>query len=135
MGGEGAVEVVDEDVGEALAHGAEDGIGKRAGDDAEDGDDFGDCGADGLSGDFLAEHGGDLLDDGVPDGLGECFVGDLLACLCGGHAGGLVDEGGAAGDVEHGAEIAEDAELGLAIKRVVLAGEGCIGARMTSRCL
>ena len=123
MGGEGAVEVVDEDVGEALAHGAEDGIGKRAGDDAEDGDDFGDCGADGLSGDFLAEHGGDLLDDGVPDGLGESFV------------GGLVDEGGAAGDVEHGAEIAEDAELGLAIKRVVLAGEGCIGARMTSRCL
>ena len=104
-----------------LAHGEEDGIGKSAGDDAED--DFGDCGADGLSGDFLAEHGGDLLDDGVPDGLGESFV------------GGLVDEGGAAGDVEHGAEIAEGAELGLAIKRVVLAGEGCIGARMTSRCL
>lgn len=52
------------------------------------------------------------------------------------HAGGLVDEGGA-GDVEHGAEVVEDAELGLAIERVVLAGEGGIGERlrMTSRCL
>lgn len=90
-----------------------------------------------MSGDFLAEHGVDLLHDGLPDGLGECLVGDLLACLCGGHAGGLVDEGGAVGEVEQGAEVAEDAELGLAIECVVLAGEGCIEARlrMTSKCL
>lgn len=59
----------------------------------------------------------------------------LTACVAS-HAGGLVDEGGA-GDVEHGAEVVEDAELGLAIERVVLAGEGGIGERlrMTSRCL
>ena len=64
-----------------LAHGEEDGIGKSAGDDAED--DFGDCGADGLSGDFLAEHDSDFLDDGVPDDLSECFVVDLPDSLCG----------------------------------------------------
>ena len=52
------------------------GIGKHAGDDAtEDGDDFGDGGAFGVLGDFLAEHGGDLLYDGVPDGFGELLVG------------------------------------------------------------
>lgn len=114
----------DEDVGEALSHGAEGGIGKRAGGDAaEDRDDFGDCRADALLGDFLAEHGGDLLHDGVPDGLGECLVRDLLSSLRGGHAGGLIDEGSAAGDAEHGAEVAEDAQLGFIVERGVLAGE------------
>ena len=75
---EGVVDGIDEVVGEALAHGAEGGIGKRTGDDAaEDGDDFDDDGAYGLLGDFLAERGGDLLYDGVPNGFGERLVGDL----------------------------------------------------------
>lgn len=46
-------------------------------DAVEDGDDFGDGGAYGLLGVFLAEHGADLRYDGVPNGFGERLVGDL----------------------------------------------------------
>src|SRR5699024_4702733 len=121
---ENAVEVVDEDIGETLSHGSEGGIGKRAGDDAaEDRDDFGDCRADALLGDFLAEHGGDLLHDGVPDSLGKRLVRDLIAGLRSGHAGGLIDEGSAASNTEHGAEVAEDANLCIIVEHGVLTSE------------
>src|SRR5699024_10852715 len=121
---ENAVEVVDEDIGETLSHGSEGGIGKRAGDDAaEDRDDFGDCRADALLGDFLAEHGGDLLHDGVPDSLGKRLVRDLIAGLRSGHAGGLIDEGSAASNTEHGAEVAEDANLCIIVEHGVVTSE------------